>query len=194
MALHSGPINLSFPQVEWSLLGQVSRMLRPRAGPLAFLSCPLPNPDCWTDPSCLRTVDFWPYFLAGFFHPSLAILFHCSPPDLLLRLVSVTLLLGLPALPDPEVLAMPGKPLLPLGHPLLNTGTTWLTSWDISCWMATQAGDACPKEPVPFSLPLSHSRSLFSFPPPRVRAQQPLQLTLTKQTILFSLPESHKAG
>jgi hypothetical protein len=80
--------------------GGVKRTLCTGAAPLAFMSCPLQNPDCWIAPMC-----FWtPQTLlpCQLFHSSLAFLFHCSPHHLLLRL-NVTLLPGLPALPGLEV-------------------------------------------------------------------------------------------
>jgi hypothetical protein len=56
MALESGPISLSFPHMVGSLLGSTLhlllkprrgyRTLQPGTGPLAFVSCPLPNPGC----------------------------------------------------------------------------------------------------------------------------------------------------
>jgi hypothetical protein len=45
--------------------GEVNRMPLPWASALAFVSCPLPDPDCWIDPTCLQTVDLGPYCLAG---------------------------------------------------------------------------------------------------------------------------------
>jgi hypothetical protein len=83
---------------------EVNRMLQPGAGPLAFVSCPLPNPDCWTDPTCLQT-ESWTLLPWWISHPSLASLPHCSPPDLLLRLGKCHPLPGLPALLGPEVMA-----------------------------------------------------------------------------------------
>jgi hypothetical protein len=68
-----------------------------------------------------------------------------------------------------------GTPGSPVGHSLRK---------------ATQAGDTCPWEPIWVTLPppslslsLSCSPSLFSFPPPRVRAWQSLQLILTKRQL-----------
>jgi hypothetical protein len=111
----------------------------------------------------------------------------CPPPDLLLRL-GVTLLPGLPALPGPEVhysryaslrpRSIPGTHHLAqgrlanqLGHFPLDSNPGW------GCpLLGTRSGDTHT-----LFLSLSCSPSLFSLPLPRMRAQQPLQLTITKR-------------
>jgi hypothetical protein len=85
--------------------------------------------------------------------------------------------------------ATPGMPPVPTGAPLRLAQDAWLTSWAFSMDgnpgqgrppLGTHLGNTYTSPSISLSLSLSHSPSLFSFLPPKVRARQPLQLTMTK--------------
>jgi hypothetical protein len=96
MALRSGPINLSFPHVAWSLFSSTLHLVpKPRRvcqdalawdWSLGFRVLPFPKPRQLNWPHVPPDSGFLTLLPCWLSHPSLAFLYHCFPPDLLLRL------------------------------------------------------------------------------------------------------------
>jgi hypothetical protein len=130
----------------------------------------------------LPDCGFWSLLPCQLSHPSLVSLFHCSPPELLLRLSKFHPLWGCLlslslSLVSEAADAMPGMPPTPSWDTHLLAQGHLANQLGILCQMATQPGDIQPWEPIwvtlsfslslPLSLSFSCSSSLFSFLPPK---------------------------
>jgi hypothetical protein len=195
---------LVVPYIWCQNLGEVKRTTLPQASPLAFVSCPLLDPDCCIDPMCLWTVDLGPYCLAS--SPT-ALHLTCFSPWTGCHssrgcLLSLSLGHGCHS-------AMPGMPPMHAGAPLYLALGCLANQLGILYRWWPGPGTPTPGHPfmwhfpisLTLSLPLSLSLSLalllcltFLCLGWELNSPSSLLWPNSNWMILFSLPESCKGG